>query len=106
MVAMHPLGYRSQRLVGLLFSEIADAESPVLWSEVGVSVAGIAPRKTVENVLYEMISFGLVYRMGKPADGRRADTRALKATALGRAWFDDEGWPVLWPDDEAEADAG
>jgi hypothetical protein len=103
MVLKHPLGYRSQRVVALLFSEVADAVEPVLWREAGTSVAGMVPRKTVENVLYEMISFGLIYRLGKPADGRRPDTRALKATALGRAWFDDEGWPVLWPEDQAEA---
>ncbi len=45
-------------------------------------------RKTIENVLYDLLQFGALHRTGHPPDRRRSDTRAVRPTVLGRAWLD------------------
>ena len=48
------------------------------------------PSKTVENVIYELVAFGAVHRVGQAGTYKRPDTRALRPTPLGRAWLDQE----------------
>ena len=61
------------------------------------SEEGAYPMKTVENVLYELVGLGALHRVGKPGHTRVPDTRALKTTALGRAWLARDLLPLPGP---------
>lgn len=91
----HPIRYRPAELVAAILGTIYDSDDPYPWLELvhDLSDAGY-PTKTVENVLYELDSFGAIHRIGKPADRRRPDTRALRPTPLGRAWLDQQLLPL------------
>lgn len=89
-----PLRFRSPELVveilGLVYDR-AEEEPPIGWIELVVGLSDSNQWKTVENTIYELVAFGALHRIGRPAQGRRGiDTRALKPTALGRAWLDRE----------------
>lgn len=106
-----PTRWRSPRLVVELLGYVYDAEEPIPWLELVDTFSEGDGRswKTVENTVYDLVAFGALHRVGKPGDRRRPDTRALKATALGRAWLDREllpapGEPVADVDPVAEAD--
>lgn len=88
------LRFRSPTLVLELLAYVYDADEPIPWNEL-LSVFGIEqdrPSKTVEGALYELVAFGALHRVGKIT--RKADTRALKPTPLGRAWLDHELLPA------------
>jgi hypothetical protein len=83
------LVWRPPALVLGLLGYVYDAEAPIPWDEaVEVFTTEETPYKTVEATLYDLIAFGALHRIGAPAGVRgKTDTRALKATDLGRAWI-------------------
>lgn len=87
---------RKPELVVAILGYLADADRPAPWNETLDTFSGHGdepiPWKTLENVLYELIAFGAVHRVGKTG---RADTRALKLTPLGRAWLERELLPFV-----------
>lgn len=86
---------RSPELIAAILGYLADADQAAPWNEVLDTFTGgdrEIPWKTLENVLYELIAFGAVHRIGKAG---RTDTRALKITPLGRAWLDRETLPFV-----------
>lgn len=83
-----PIRFRSARLVVGILGYVYDADEPIPWLELVDAFAdGDHPWKTVENTIYDLVSFGALHRIGKPGDRRHPDSRALKATPLGRAWL-------------------
>lgn len=95
--------YRNARLVAAVF-DFLEVDDPVAWRTAVECIAIHLPRikpKTVENVLYDMIAFGAVHRLGK-YDQRRSDTRTVHLTPLGQAWFDRELLPWLNDNDPTE----
>lgn len=84
------LRFRSPELVAEILGRVYDSDDPVPWDEIVAELGERVAWKTVENTLYELVQFGALHRIGKPADRRRRDTRALKPTPLGRAWLDRE----------------
>lgn len=88
-----PLAFRDRDLVLTIFDYVADVDDgpPVTWAEL-LTVFGTELDhrvKTVENAVYELVAFGALHRIGRPA-GRKGgkDTRAVVATPLGKAWRD------------------
>lgn len=51
-------------------------------------------QKTIENVLYDLTTFGVIRRAGQPAARGRADTRTVSMTRLGVAWFHQQPMPA------------
>ncbi len=98
----NPLGFRNPTLVVALVGYVADADAPVPWIELLDTFADAAVWKTIENVLYELVAFGALHRVGKPATRNRRDSRALKLSTLGRAWLDRELLPL--PTDHEDDD--
>lgn len=95
----HPLGplhWRPPDLVTGLLGYVYESEEPVPWLELAGRFAeeGAYPMKTIENVLYELVALGALHRIGKPGYARVPDSRALRPTALGRAWLDGELLPL------------
>lgn len=85
------LRFRAPELVAEILGRVYDADEPAPWEELVAELTDDGrPWKTVENTLYELVQFGALHRIGKPGDRRRRDTRALKPTALGRAWLERE----------------
>jgi len=86
-----PLFRRSPELVSALLGHVYESEEAVPWLDlVGEFSSDRWPWKTVENTLYDLVAFGALHRVGKPGHARLPDTRALKPTALGRAWLERE----------------
>jgi len=85
----HPIYRRSPELVLAVLGLVYEADEPIPWLDLlGQLTTDRYPWKTVENTLYDLIAFGALHRIGKPGLTRTPDTRALKATPLGRAWLD------------------
>lgn len=97
----HPIYRRHPTLVAAILDHVTEAEHPVPWLEL---VDRHTDRrygwKTIENVLYELIGFGALHKLG---DSRRGqpDRRALRPTALGQAWINQELLPFLSRDPDA-----
>ena len=90
-----PLYRRSPELVSALLGHVYETEDPVPWLDlVGQYSSDRWPWKTVENTLYDLVAFGALHRVGKPGHARTPDTRALKPTALGRAWLERDLLPL------------
>lgn len=89
------LRFRNPTLVVAILGYVYDAEEPIPWEEL-LGTFAVAGRswKTVENVLYELVAFGALHRIGKPAIRGGPDTRAVKPTVLGRAWLDGDPVPL------------
>ncbi len=88
-----PLRFRSPELVTAIIGALEDAGEPVPWTAMIATFTG--PRhtaKTIENTLNDLAKFGAVQRIGVYRD-RWNDTRAVRATALGSAWFAGETIP-------------
>lgn len=104
-----PLRFRNPTIVVAVLGYVYDADEPVPWEElVDAFTSSSHAWKTVENVVYELVAFGALHRIGKPpvkSYGGKAgpDTRALKPTELGRAWLARELVPL--PGRTAEEDA-
>lgn len=98
-----PWSYRSTTFVLDVIHYIAERsdDHKVLWTEVlDRFTTEKHAWRTVEKVLYELCAFGVIQRIGKPADRRRGDTRALTLTTLGRAWLDAELIPIPTTNEE------
>lgn len=95
-----PLRFRNPTLVVAVLGYVYDADEPVPWEElIDTFTTSAHAWKTVENVVYELVAFGALHRIGAPPKksygGRIGpDTRALKPTILGRAWLDRELVPL------------
>ena len=89
------LRFRNPELLLALVGYVYDADEPVPWNELlEVFTEDGRPWKTVENTLYDLVTFGAFHRIGKPAQRGKPDSRALKPTTLGRAWLDRELLPL------------
>lgn len=100
----HPLGPLARRPVELvtgLLHYVYDSAEPVPWLELAgrFSEESAHRMKTVENVLYELVALGALHKVGKPGYARVPDSRALRPTALGRAWLERELLPLLGAQD-------
>ena len=90
-----PLTYRATALVLGVLDYVYTAEDPVPWDElVDVFTTAATPYRTVEATLYDLVAYGALHRIGRPATSRRPDGRALRATPLGRAWLDRDLLPL------------
>lgn len=87
---MTELRFRPAELVLGIVGYVAEAPEPVGWLELVEVFTGETPWKTVEATIYDLVSFGAITRIGHAGTRRRADTRAVKLTILGRAWLDQE----------------
>lgn len=85
-----PILFRKPELVLGLLHYVYDEEEPIPWVELVSIFSDPTPWKTVEATIYDLVKFGALHRIGKPGNRHAADTRALKPTALGRAWLDGE----------------
>lgn len=84
---------RSPQLVAAILGYLADTDTATPWNETLDTFTGADhPWKTIENILYELIAFGAVHRVGRAG---RQDTRALKLTPLGQAWLDRTILPLV-----------
>lgn len=103
--AARALRFRSPELVVAIVGYVYDADGPVPWNELlEVFTENGRPWKTIEGTLYDLVSFGALTRIGKPAQRSKPDSRALKPTTLGRAWLDRELLPL--PTDPDDPDFG
>lgn len=104
-----PLRFRNPTIVVAVLGYVYDADEPVPWEElVDTFTSSAHAWKTVENVVYELVAFGALHRIGAPPKksygGKTGpDTRALKPTTLGRAWLERELVPL--PGHTPEEDA-
>lgn len=98
------LAFRNPTLVVAIVGYVADADRPVPWNEILETYREAAAWKTLENVLYELLAFGALHRIGKPGTRGRPDTRALKITRLGRAWLDRDLLPLPTDRDQPDED--
>lgn len=90
-----PLRRRNPDLIHHLLGYVYEADEPVPWLDIVDHYSNDRhPWKTVENTIYDLVAFGALHRIGKPGAGRTPDTRALKPTALGRAWLDQDLIPL------------
>lgn len=94
-MADDPLRYRSPELVHELLVAVYTAETPIPWENL-VDAHTDADRawRTVEATIYDLVAFGALHKIGKPAQRGRPDTRALKPTPLGRSWLRQELRPL------------
>lgn len=83
------ISHRPRTLILAILGTIYDDPDPTPWSPLIAHFADNSnhPAKTIENTLYDLAAFGAITRIGHPRQGRLPDTRALKATPLGRAWL-------------------
>lgn len=90
-----PLSYRNAALVLAVTGHIADAER-IGWHEL-VDTFHDSPYepRTIEAVIWDLIAYGAVQRLGAPGDRRRPDTRMLRLTTLGRHWLEQLAPPPL-----------
>jgi len=97
------LRFRSPELCASVLGIVYEDEDPVPWSTlVELLSSDRHPWKTVENTLYDLVALGALHRIGQAGTKRRADTRALKPTPLGRAWLDRELLPLPGQRDEPD----
>lgn len=99
------LRFRDRTLVLSILDYVYEADEPIPWNEL-LEVFGLEqdrPVKTVEGTLYELVAFGAMHRVGKVT--RAKDTRALKPTALGKAWIDRELLPLPGEKDDPMLEA-
>lgn len=89
----HPIYRRRRALVIGLVGYLAEQTDPVPWDDLlNAFRTDDLSWKTIENTIRDLEHFGALHRVGKTVRG--ADTRALLATALGRAWLDQELAPL------------
>jgi len=84
----NPLRYRSPELVAAILDAIHDDPEPIPWADlVHAFTSDRYPPRTIEATIYDLITFGALHRIGTPATRTRPDTRALRSTILGAAWW-------------------
>lgn len=92
---LDPIYYRSPAVVADTLRFIYSLES-VPWAELVGRVLELHRNKntrTIENVIYDLIAHGAAHKVGKYQRG--SDTRAVRATPLGRAWIMRELLPLV-----------
>lgn len=103
---LHPLYRRDRYLVAEVLEHIARHEDGAGWADLLEEHSSPATnRRTVENTLYDLVSFGAIARHGRPGSRGKPDTRSARMTTLGRAWLFGLDLPTLGADrygDEAE----
>lgn len=84
---MTRLYFRNPRLVTEILHYLDDKEEPISWDHLVVKfTTSKRSWKTVENRLYDLVTFGAIHRMGQH---RRTNLkRTVKLTPLGRAWLE------------------
>lgn len=94
---MADLRYRSPELVIGILAAVYESPDPYPWHAlVDLFSSDRHAWRTVEATIYDLVAFGALHKVGQPSSGRRViDSRALKATPLGRAWLDGELLPTL-----------
>lgn len=89
-----PLSFRSAELIGAILDAIYDDPEPIPWTDLVHNLtAPELPARTIEATLYDLIAYGAIARIGKPATRRTDDTRALRQTRLGEAWWTGSALP-------------
>lgn len=100
----HAILYRDPDLVRAILeylNEVASdtvgaRERRVAWVElVDVFTGPKHHFKTVENVLYDLATFGAIARNGRPNDRKHGDTRNIAITTLGQHWLDGTTPPTM-----------
>jgi hypothetical protein len=89
------LHYRPRNLLIAVVDIIYENPEPTPWLpliEYFVTTREIK-FKTVENTLHDLMAFGAIQRIGHYG-GPQDDTRAVRATDLGRAWMAGEVLPT------------
>lgn len=93
-----PWRHRSNDLVIDIIEHIVsecDTNGKALWPDVvDRFTTDRHAWKTIENVLYDLCTFGVCQRIGKHAERGRTDTRALVITVLGHAWLEGDIVPT------------
>lgn len=91
----HNIYRRQPALVTALLDYIDAGEGePVPWTDILDDFAtGDIAARTIENILYDLTTFGAIRRTGNTATRGRADTRAVTVTHLGAAWFHNDAPP-------------
>lgn len=87
-----PFKVRSVELLGALLVAVYESpEGALPWLQLVDLCADRWPWKTVENAIYDLVAYGALHKVGKPA-GRssRPEGRVLRGTVLGAAWLRDE----------------
>lgn len=85
-----PLRYRSADLITAILDAVYDPDDPdpIPWADlVHAFTSDRHQPRTIEATLYDLVAFGALHRIGQTATRHRADTRAVKGTTLGRAWW-------------------
>jgi len=84
-----PLRFRSPALLTAILDAIYDDDEPqpIAWTDLVNNLTGHHEPRTIEATLYDLIAYGAIHRIGKAPTRRQDDTRALKPTALGHAWW-------------------
>jgi hypothetical protein len=79
---------RSPQLVAAILDAIYDDPEPIPWTDLVDNLAGGNYKtRTIDAAIYDLIAYGALHRTGKPATRRQPDTRHLRQTPLGRAWW-------------------
>jgi len=95
MTDQHPIYRRNPTLVAAILDHLNEAEQPIPWLElVDRHTDNHHAWKTIENVIYELIGFGAIHKIGTSRRGH-PDGRALRTTPLGQAWINQEQLPLL-----------
>ena len=86
--ARDPLARRSPQLIAALLDAINDDPEPIPWTDLVNAFTGgkYAPR-TIEATIHDLVAYGAIHRTGTAATRHRPDTRNLRPTPLGHAWW-------------------
>lgn len=85
-----PLRFRAPELLTAILDTIYEDEDadPVPWTDLVHNLTSTTHQaRTIEATLYDLIAAGAIHRIGKAPTRRQDDTRALKQTTLGAAWY-------------------
>ena len=95
MTNQPPIYRRNPILVAAILDHLNEADQPIPWLElIDRHTDNTHAWKTIENVIYELIGFGAIHKIGTSRRGR-PDGRALRTTPLGAAWITQELLPLL-----------
>lgn len=89
----NPLTYRRPELVSAILGYVYE-NNGARWPELVDVFSTVAPPRTVEAVVYDLVAIGALHRVGRPGDRTRPDSRALRPTLLGAAWLEQRLQPL------------
>lgn len=92
-----PLSYRNPALVIAVAGYIADTgDERASWHELVDTFHDTDyEARTIEAVIWDLIAYGAVQRLGQPGTVHKPDTRQLRLTTLGRHWLEQKAPPPL-----------